>query len=44
MISDAVSFNKKGTKYTKGGTKKFREKTIDRKDEVFAWIGEELKK
>lgn len=44
MISDAVSFNKKGTKYTKGGTKKFREKTIDRKDELFAWIGEELKK
>lgn len=43
MIADAVSFNKKGTKYTKGGTKKFREKTIDRKDEVFAWIAENLK-
>ena len=43
MISDAVAFNKKGTKYTKGGTKKFREKTIDRKDEVFAWIEAELK-
>lgn len=43
MISDSVSFNKKGTKYTKGGTKKFREKTIDRKDKVFAWIETELK-
>ena len=44
MIADAVSFNKKGTKYTKGGTKKFREKTIDRKDEVFAWIEEDIKR
>lgn len=43
MISDAVSFNKKGDKYTKGGTKKFREKTIDRKDQVFAWIERQLK-
>lgn len=43
MISDAVSFNKKGDKYTKGGTKKFREKTIDRKDQVFAWIEKQLR-
>ena len=34
MISDKVAFNKKGTGFTKGGTKKFRMGTIDRMENV----------
>lgn len=36
MIADKVALNKKKTGFTKGGSKKFRMKTIDRKDEIFA--------
>ena len=34
MISDNVAFNKKGTGFTKGGTKKFRICTIDRIEQI----------
>ena len=34
MIADKVAFNKKGTGFTKGGTKKFRIGTIDRMDQI----------
>ena len=34
MISDKVAFNKKGTGFTKGGTKKFRICTIDRIEKI----------
>ena len=34
MISDKVAFNKKGTGFTKGGTKKFRICTIDRMEKI----------
>ena len=34
MISDKVAFNKKGTGFTKGGTKKFRICTIDRMEQI----------
>lgn len=43
MIADKVALNKKKTGFTKGGTKKFRTKTIDRKDFVFEQIAEALK-
>lgn len=38
MISDSQALNKKKDGFQKGGVKKFRTKTIDRKDEVFARI------
>ncbi|MCQ2220511.1 MAG: DUF4468 domain-containing protein [Prevotella sp.] len=44
MIADKVALNKKKTGFTKGGSKKFRTKTIDRKDVVFEYIAEGLKK
>lgn len=44
MIADKVALNKKKTGFTKGGSKKFRTKTIDRKDAVFEYIAEGLKK
>lgn len=44
MISDKEALNKKKTGFTKGGSKKFRIKTIDRKDAVFQYIEEALKK
>ena len=34
LISDKVAFNKKGTGFTKGGTKKFRICTIDRMEQI----------
>lgn len=34
MIADKVAFNKKGTGFTKGGTKKFRICTIDRMEQI----------
>lgn len=43
MIADKVALNKKKTGFTKGGTRKFRMKTIDRKDVVFEQIAEALK-
>lgn len=43
MISDANALNKKKNGFTKGGSKKFRTKTIDRKDEVFSIVGDALK-
>ena len=43
MISDSSALNKKKTGFTKGGSKKFRTKTIDRKDEVFSLIQNVLK-
>lgn len=43
MIADKVALNKKKTGFTKGGTKKFRMKTIDRKDAIFEQIAEALK-
>lgn len=43
MISDAQAINKKGTGFQKGGSKKFRTKTIDRKDMVLSMISEALK-
>lgn len=43
MISDAQAINKKGDGFQKGGSRKFRTKTIDRKDTVFSMIAEALK-
>lgn len=43
IIADKVAINKKKTGFTKGGTKKFRMKTIDRKDAIFEQIAETLK-
>lgn len=43
MISDENALNKKKDGFQKGGVKKFRMKTIDRKDEIFARISRALK-
>lgn len=43
MIADKVALNKKKTDFLKGGVRKFRTKTIDRKDEVFKYIEDNLK-
>ena len=43
MISDDIALNKKKDGFRKGGVKKFRMKTIDRKDEIFAKISRALK-
>lgn len=43
IISDKVAFNKKGTGFTKGGTKKFRMCTIDRMEQILTDLGSELK-
>ncbi len=43
MISDAEALNKAKDGFQKGGAKKFRTKTIDRKDQIFLTIGEYLK-
>lgn len=42
MISDAEALNKAKDGFQKGGSKKFRTKTIDRKDQIFLTIGEYL--
>lgn len=42
MISDKEALNKAKNGFTKGGSKKFRTKTIDRKDEIFKIIGEAM--
>lgn len=44
MISDAESLNKAKTGFQKGGVRKFRTKTIDRKDQIFNTIKEYLTK
>jgi hypothetical protein len=44
MISDAQAINKKGDGFQKGGSEKFRTKTIDAKDALFNRIEETLKK
>ena len=43
MISDKVAFNKKGTGFTKGGTKKFRICTIDRMEQILTQFERSLK-
>ena len=43
MISDENALNKKKDGFQKGGVKKFRMKTIDRKDEIFRNIANALK-
>lgn len=43
MISDENALNKKKDGFQKGGVKKFRMKTIDRKDEIFRKIANALK-
>ena len=43
MISDKVAFNKKGTGFVKGGTRKFRIGTIDRMEWIFKSLGMALK-
>lgn len=43
MIADKVALNKKKNGFTKGGSKKFRTKTIDRKDVIFEQIAGALK-
>ena len=43
MISDKVAFNKKGTGFTKGGTKKFRICTIDRMEQILTQFERTLK-
>ena len=43
LISDDNALNKKKDGFQKGGVKKFRMKTIDRKDEIFANISRALK-
>ncbi len=43
MISDKEALNKKKDGFQRGGSKKFRTKTIDRKDQIFAAIAEALK-
>lgn len=43
MISDAEALNKKKDGFTLGGSRKFRTKTIDRKDEIFSMIANALK-
>ena len=42
MISDAEALNKAKNGFQKGGVRKFRTKTIDRKDQIFTMIGEHL--
>lgn len=42
MISDAEALNKNKDGFQKGGVRKFRTKTIDRKDQIFQTIGEYL--
>lgn len=43
MIADKVAFNKKGTGFTKGGTKKFRICTIDRMEQILSQFERTLK-
>lgn len=43
MLSDKEALNKKKDGFNKGGYKKFRTKTIDRKDQIFNMIAEALK-
>ena len=43
LISDDNALNKKKDGFQKGGVKKFRMKTIERKDEIFANISRALK-
>ena len=43
MIADKVAFNKKGTGFVKGGTKKFRIGTIDRMEQILNSFGYALK-
>ena len=43
MISDAMAINKNGDGFQKGGSKKFRTKTIDAKDALFSRIEAALK-
>ncbi len=43
MIADKVAFNKKGTGFTKGGTKKFRICTIDRMEQILTQFERTLK-
>lgn len=43
MISDAEALNKTKDGFQKGGCKKFRTKTIDRKDAIFARLADMLK-
>lgn len=42
MISDAQALNKAKNGFQKGGSKKFRTKTIDRKDEIFVRLAQVL--
>lgn len=42
MISDKEALNKDKDGFLKGGVRKFRTKTIDRKDQIFQTIGEHL--
>lgn len=42
MISDAEALNKKKDGFQKGGVRKFRMKTIDRKDQIFKLIQDNL--
>lgn len=42
MISDAEALNKNKDGFKKGGVRKFRVKTIDRKDQVFSMINDYL--
>lgn len=44
MISDAEALNKAKNGFQKGGARKFRTKTIDRKNQVFKMIEDHLKK
>ena len=43
MISDAQAINKQGDGFQKGGSQKFRTKTIDAKDVLFNRIEEAMK-
>lgn len=43
MISDENALNKKKNGFTRGGSKKFRMKTIDRKDEIFDIIADAVR-
>jgi hypothetical protein len=43
MIADDTAINKKGDGFQKGGSEKFRTKTIDAKDALFSRIEAALK-
>lgn len=43
MISDSEALNKAKDNFQRGGCRKFRTKTIDRKEQVFGMIGDYLK-